>query len=382
MTRMSNSIMTFVFAGGGTGGHIYPGLAVADELRALAKKNNEDIRIVWFGNSTGMDRNLVEKSGSVDLFVGIPSGKLRRCFSFKNFTDIFKIFAGMLKSYFWLLKVKPLLVFSKGGFVSVTPCAAASLLKIPVVTHECDFTPGLATKINTRFASKILISYEETRDFIRKDKREKSVVTGNPVRPQFYSPDRENGKRFLFSERSDYDSTKPILLVLGGSLGAHQINELIAQNLDWLCERFNVVHQCGAKDADSLPKDRNGYFLHPFIYKEMCDVISCADVIVSRAGANSIWECSVLGKPMLLIPLCGSGTRGDQVDNAQFFVKQGAAKMLLGDEADSEHLKTALEEFKIEEKRLSMAERSKALSSEKRPAQKIAELIFQMRGQK
>ncbi|MBQ9622619.1 MAG: undecaprenyldiphospho-muramoylpentapeptide beta-N-acetylglucosaminyltransferase [Treponema sp.] len=368
---------TIVFAGGGTGGHIYPGLAVADEVRAIASKNNQEIKIVWLGNSGGMDKNLVENSGSVDEFIGIPSGKLRRYFSFKNFSDLFKIFAGLVKSFFTLLKLKPAVLFSKGGFVSVPPCVAAKFLRIPVFTHECDFTPGLATRLNSKFATKILVSYDETKAYLPSDKREKAVVTGNPVRPVFYNTNPEEGKNFLFSERSDYNPEKPILLVLGGSLGAHQINELVVQNLDWLCERFNVVHQCGAKDADSMPKNHDGYFLHPFIYKEMCDVISCADIVLSRAGANSIWECSVLGKPMVLIPLCGSGTRGDQVDNAHFFEENGAAIVLLGEYAEESYLKSALERMLDPEFRENAAVQSKSLSEGKRPAQKIAEIVYE-----
>ncbi len=368
---------TIVFAGGGTGGHIYPGLAVADEIRAIASKNNQEIKIVWLGNSGGMDKNLVENSGSVDEFIGIPSGKLRRYFSFKNFSDLFKIFAGLVKSFFTLLKLKPAVLFSKGGFVSVPPCVAAKFLRIPVFTHECDFTPGLATRLNSKFATKILVSYDETKAYLPSDKREKAVVTGNPVRPVFYNTNPEEGKNFLFSERSDYNPEKPILLVLGGSLGAHQINELVVQNLDWLCERFNVVHQCGAKDADSMPKNHDGYFLHPFIYKEMCDVISCADIVLSRAGANSIWECSVLGKPMVLIPLCGSGTRGDQVDNAHFFEEKGAAIVLLGEYAEESYLKSALERMLDPEFRENAAVQSKSLSEGKRPAQKIAEIVYE-----
>lgn len=368
---------TIVFAGGGTGGHIYPGLAVADEIRAIASKNNQEIKIVWLGNSGGMDKNLVENSGSVDEFIGIPSGKLRRYFSFKNFSDLFKIFAGLVKSFFTLLKLKPAVLFSKGGFVSVPPCVAAKFLRIPVFTHECDFTPGLATRLNSKFATKILVSYDETKAFLPSDKREKAVVTGNPVRPVFYNTNPEEGKNFLFSERSDYNPEKPILLVLGGSLGAHQINELVVQNLDWLCERFNVVHQCGAKDADSMPKNHDGYFLHPFIYKEMCDVISCANIVLSRAGANSIWECSVLGKPMVLIPLCGSGTRGDQVDNAHFFEEKGAAIVLLGEYAEESYLKSALERMLDPEFRENAAVQSKSLSEGKRPAQKIAEIVYE-----
>lgn len=370
------NVRTFVFAGGGTGGHIYPGLAVCDELRKIASSKNEKIRICWIGNSSGMDRELVEKSGSADLFYGVPSGKLRRYFSFQNFLDIFKILAGFVKSFFFLLKTKPDALFSKGGFVSVPPCAAAHFLHIKTFTHECDFTPGLATRINSRFASKILVSYEETKKYFSSEKQKKIIVTGNPVRPVFYSANAENGRKFLFEKRADYDSSKPVLLVLGGSLGAHQINSLVAENLDWLVSRFNVVHQCGARDDGKMPKSVSGYFLYPFIYSEMPDVIASADVVLSRAGANSIWECSVLGKPMVLVPLCGEGTRGDQVDNAEYFAKSGAAEVLLGKDAGSENLKKSLEKFLDGKTRSAFASASRKLSEGKNPARKIAEIIY------
>ncbi len=364
-----------VFAGGGTGGHIYPGLAIADELKVLAKNNGTDIEIYWFGNSKGMDKTLVQKSGSADFFCGIPSGKLRRYFSVQNFFDLFKIIAGFFVSFFKLLVIRPKIVFSKGGFVSVPPCFAAKILKIPVFTHECDFTPGLATKLNSRFASKILVSYPETVKYLKKDKQSKAVVTGNPVRPVFYNADAQNGRSFLFNGKNA-DLTKPVLLVLGGSLGAHQLNELVVQNLEWLTARFNVVHQSGAKDADFVPEQTDSYFPYPFIYEQMPDVIACADVVLSRAGANTIWESAVEGKAAVLIPLCGSGTRGDQVDNARFFEKNGAAFVLAGKEADSANLKIQLEKLLDKDIRNKMAENAKKLAGGKRASLVIAELIF------
>lgn len=363
------------FAGGGTGGHIYPGLAIADELKTIASEKNVDIELFWFGNSSGMDRNIVEKSGSVNKFIGIPSGKLRRYFSLKNFFDIFKIFAGFVASFFKLLFIRPVVLFSKGGFVSVPPCIAAKLLGIPVFTHECDFTPGLATRINSKFASKILLSYEETKKFFSAEKQNKTIVTGNPIRPVFYSANAKAGLEFLF-EGKDFDSSKPILLVLGGSLGAHQINQLIVENLDWLTSKFSVVHQCGAKDKDFVPAAKKGYYPYPFIYSQMPDVIAASDIVLSRAGANSIWECSVLGKPLVLIPLCGSGTRGDQVDNAAFFEKQNAAKVLLGDDVTFDNLKKLLEFLLDSSERDVMAMASKKMSEGNRPAKVIAEIIF------
>lgn len=367
-----------VFAGGGTGGHIYPGLAVADELKNLAKENGEDIKIYWFGNTGALDKTIVKNSGTADFFLSIPSGKLRRYFSLKNVFDLFKIFAGFCVSFVKLFFIRPALLFSKGGFVSVTPCIAAKLLRIPVLTHECDFTPGLATKINSRFATSVLLSYKETVNFLPKKIQAKTMITGNPVRPSFYTASAQNGRQFLFeeSEGQDMERAKPMLLVLGGSLGAHQLNSLVVENLDWLTEHFLVVHQCGSKDKDFVPKKSKNYRPYSFIYNQMPDVIACADIVLSRAGANTLWELAVLGKPSVLVPLCGSGTRGDQIDNARFFEKNGCALVLEGDEANAQNLKTALEKLSDAEIRKDMTIKALLLSSGERPAKKIAQLIF------
>ena len=384
MSSKTDNILKIAFAGGGTGGHIYPGLAVADEFRALCRKNGKTAKIYWSGNSKEMDKNIVEKNvdsngeRSADFFYGIPSGKLRRYFSFQNFFDIFKIFAGFVSSFFILLKIKPYVLFSKGGFVSVPPCLAAKLLNIPVYTHECDFTPGLATRINSKSAKRILLSYKETESYLSESARGKAVVTGNPVRPVFYSADAENGLKFLKIQKK----TKPVLLVVGGSLGAKQLNSLVRENIQWLCERFIVVHQTGEKNVDDseIPnvseEIRENYKPFAFIYNEMPDVIACADVVVSRSGANSIWECSVLSKAMILVPLCGSGTRGDQEDNAAFFEKHGAAVVLGRNNATSEKLKSALEMLLDENTRKKYAEKNGILSAGARPAEKIAELLY------
>jgi UDP-N-acetylglucosamine--N-acetylmuramyl-(pentapeptide) pyrophosphoryl-undecaprenol N-acetylglucosamine transferase len=372
---MNKKINTVVFAGGGTGGHIYPGLAIAAELRALARSNGENIRICWFGNSTGMDKTLVQKDGCVDKFYGIPSGKLRRYFSIRNFADLFKIAAGFAVSFIRLAQLHPSVLFSKGGFVSVPPCAGAHLLHIPVFTHECDFTPGLATRLNSRFASKIFVSYQETKNYLNQAQKSKTVVTGNPVRPVFYNADSEKGKKFLGIDASA--KNKPVLLVIGGSLGAHQINQLVWDNIDWLCERFTLVHQVGSRDVQLIPPAHEEYYPYAFIYDEMPDVIAAADIVLSRAGANSLWECAVLGKPLVLIPLCGSGTRGDQVDNAEFFETKGAALVLNGDDADSVHLQSALEKMKNDEFRANIASSCKSLANQKRPAAEIARLVYE-----
>lgn len=365
-----------VFTGGGTGGHIFPGLAVADELRQLFDNSGNKCNIIWIGSSKGMDPSIIEKSGSVDVFYGIPTGKLRRYFSLENLVDVFRIIGGCIASFFLLLKLKPVVVFSKGGFVSVPPCLAAGLLRIPVYTHECDFSPGLATRLNSRVAKKVLLSYPETASYFGEAFKGKLEVTGNPVRPIFYNTDRQGGRQFLGLQEG-----KPVLLVLGGSSGARQINSLVLDNLDFLTSHFQVVHQTGGEKSgfneNDLPKDISGVYKHySFIYNEMPDVLAAADLVLSRSGANSLWECAVLGKAMVLVPLCGSGTRGDQVENAHFFVKAGAGLELVGDEADSQHLQEALSKMLNEEFRKECGAKALALGASQRPAKKIAETLF------
>ena len=377
-----------VFTGGGTGGHIYPGLAIVDEFKKKLSNvkidgKTPELNIVWIGSKKGSDRDIVEKSGSCDKFYGISSGKLRRYFSLQNFLDIFKIGIGFISSFFLLLKLKPIFVFSKGGFVSVPPVIAAKILKIPVYTHECDFSPGLATKINSKFAKKILLSFESTTSFFAGPIKEKLVVTGNPVRPVFYNASAEKGKTFI-----GYDSTitqKPILFVMGGSLGAVQINSLVKENLEWIKERFFIVHQTGKQWAEELlPLKDDDYHPFPFIYNEMPDVMAAADVVLSRSGSNSLWECAVSKKPLILIPFSGSGTRGDQVENAAFFEKYKAAMVLGGrlsdgspsKDASSENLKEALTILSEEAKRKEFSQNVEKLVGNVKPAEYIANLIY------
>lgn len=375
------------FTGGGTAGHIYPGLAVADELKALASSNNKELKICWIGCSKGMDRNIVEKAlgpdgkPTADKFYGIPSGKLRRYFSLKNLTDLFRIAGGFFAAFHILRKAKPALLFSKGGFVSVPPCLAAHLLHIPVYTHECDFTLGLANRLNFKSADFMFVSYEETKNRLSAADQKRVIVSGNPVRPVFYQTDAAKGFEFLGIEKND--RTKPLLLVLGGSSGARQVNELVFDNIDFLCQNFIVVHQTGLLNADDnrsaslAQKYPQDYKPYNFIYEQMPDVLACSDVILSRAGANSIWEAAVLLKPMVLVPLCGSGTRGDQVDNAEFFKSRGAAEVLLGADADSQHLKAELTKMLSAENRSAYSDALKKLTGDQAPAKKIAAILYE-----
>jgi UDP-N-acetylglucosamine--N-acetylmuramyl-(pentapeptide) pyrophosphoryl-undecaprenol N-acetylglucosamine transferase len=330
-----------------------------------------------------MDKNLVEKSGSVDKFIGIPCGKLRRYFSFQNFIDLFKIAAGFICAFFQLAKLKPLVVFSKGGFVSVPSCYAAKLLKIPVFTHECDFSTGLATRLNLKVAEKLLVSYEETKSKLPLSIQEKTIVTGNPVRPIFYNADKNKGLEFVFSSKENSSTIiensnlqKPILLVVGGSLGAKQINLLVWKNLEELCKNFIIIHQTGKKQDYFVDVSHPDYYPFEFIYSQMADVMACADVILSRSGANSLWEAVVQYKPMVLIPLSVAGSRGDQVENAKYFEKKGCAINLDSENLTDEVFLQTMTEILSEQKRKNMIESCKNLCGSEKPAKKIAEIIF------
>jgi UDP-N-acetylglucosamine--N-acetylmuramyl-(pentapeptide) pyrophosphoryl-undecaprenol N-acetylglucosamine transferase len=333
-------MVKIAFTGGGTGGHIYPGLAVAAELRKLlaqeqgSQQGRQDCRFFWIGSNTGMDRSLVEGAG-LDFF-GIPSGRLRRYVTLKTIPDFFKVIAGYFAARKILKKQRPCLLFSKGGFVSVPPCAAAASLGIPVFTHESDYSPGLATRINTRFVcmtgGRIFTAYEESARFLPAVPRDQILVSGNPVRAEFRSARAEKGRAFL-----GLGPEARILLVLGGSQGAGEINELVRAALPELTRYYTVVHQTGPAADWDLPASER-YRPYPYITEAMPDVLAAAELVLGRSGAGTVWESAVLGKPMLLVPLRGAGTRGDQVENARFFEQAGAAIALLGENAGPENL--------------------------------------------
>jgi UDP-N-acetylglucosamine--N-acetylmuramyl-(pentapeptide) pyrophosphoryl-undecaprenol N-acetylglucosamine transferase len=308
---------SIAFTGGGTGGHLYPGLAVAAALKELLP-----CRIFWIGSNRGMDRSLVEGEGLE--FFGIPSGKLRRYASLRNLSDVFKVGAGFFAARSILRTEKPALLFSKGGFVSVPPCAAAASLGIPVFTHESDYSPGLATRINARFASRIFVAYEDTAAFFAPALREKTSLAGNPVRAAFRNADAAAGRSFL-----GVPPGERILLVLGGSQGAREVNELIRETLPTLAGHYTVVHQTGA-NQDRHPVASERYRPYAYIREELPRVLAAAELVLGRSGAGTVWEAAAAGKPMALIPLRGAGTRGDQVENAAFFEKAGAAAVIRG----------------------------------------------------
>jgi UDP-N-acetylglucosamine--N-acetylmuramyl-(pentapeptide) pyrophosphoryl-undecaprenol N-acetylglucosamine transferase len=344
-------MLQIAFTGGGTGGHIYPGLAV---VQALRSRLGADFHVFWIGSNTGMDKSVVEEAGLE--FYGIPSGKLRRYFSLKNIPDIFRVLAGFFAARRILKKLKPALLFSKGGFVSVPPCIAAASLGIPVFTHESDYSPGLATRINAKFARIICTGFADTLAFFPEPVRARVRVTGNPVRPVFRSADAAKGRAFL-----GLGPGERILLVLGGSLGARQLNELVRESLGELSRFYTVVHQTGQQAGWDLPQtDR--YRPYPYFREEMPHVLAAAELVLCRSGAGTLWENAACGLPMVLVPLSGSGTRGDQVENAHFFEKAGAAVALLGAGVNPENLVSTIASIaEDDEKRAAMAAASARL---------------------
>ncbi len=331
--RRSGSAPTIAFTGGGTGGHIYPGLAVIQALRGRGFAG----RIVWIGSNKELDRSIVEREG-IEYFP-IPSGKLRRSLSHENLADAFRVVAGYFAARRLLADMKPALLFSKGGYVSVPPCRAAASLGIPYFTHESDTSPGLATRLNAKGASKVLVSWPKTIAMLPEVLRRKAAVVGNPVRPSLFSGDAAKGRAFV-----EAPDGLPIVFFVGGSQGSRQVNELVAAVRPALAGKAFIVHQTG---ADLFNQAANAavpgaYKALPYIGEEISDILAATSIVAGRAGAGTVWESAALGKPMVLIPLAGSGTRGDQVENAEMAAQAGAAVCLAGGKATPEATLSAL----------------------------------------
>lgn len=325
---MADKKKLLAFTGGGTGGHVYPGLAVLEELSAFLDEGG--FAVVWIGSKRGMERRIVEERGV--SYAPVAAGKLRRYASLQNLFDLFKVMLALFQSLLFMLIRRPVLLFSKGGYVSVPPVIAARICRIPVITHESDLDPGLATRINARFADTVCVSYARTFDYFPEKLKPGLKLVGNPIRRAIRQGDPEKG-RTLFG----LPGKKPLVFVIGGSLGARQINEMIGLVAAELLTQAEVLHQTGGGNRTGLLDP--GYAEREYIGPEMADALAAADLIVSRAGAGSLWECGALGKAMLLIPLDASGSRGDQLRNARYFEEAGAARVLSGDEATGEALK-------------------------------------------
>ena len=305
-----------VLTGGGTAGHVTPNIALMGRLK------EQGYQISYIGSYNGIEKTLIEELGIP--YYGISSGKLRRYFDLKNFTDPFRVLKGFSEARKLLKQLKPDVVFSKGGFVTVPVVVAAGRLKIPAIIHESDMTPGLANKLCIPSAVKVCCNFPETKAHLPEGK---AVVTGTPIRPELLQGDADKGRAF-----TGFTSEKPVIMIIGGSLGAQAVNDAIRRILPELLKDFQVVHLCGKGKKDDSKNDLKGYVQYEYIESELADLFAMADIVISRAGANAICELQALKKPNLLIPLSANASRGDQILNARSFEKQGFS-MVLEEEA-------------------------------------------------
>ncbi|MCR5486855.1 MAG: undecaprenyldiphospho-muramoylpentapeptide beta-N-acetylglucosaminyltransferase [Lachnospiraceae bacterium] len=344
-----------VLTGGGTAGHCMPNLALLPALKEAG------FEAAYIGSYNGMEKDLAVNAGLP--YHGIATGKLRRYFSWQNFTDPFRVAKGIGEAKKLLSVLAPDVVFSKGGYVAFPVVKAASALKIPVVAHESDLTPGLSNRLSFRFADRICCSFPETLKMLPKGK---GVLTGTPVRSGLKNASRERALSFVHMREGDY----PFLLVMGGSQGAQRINEAVRQSLPSLLKRFNIIHLCGRGKVDPTLSHQAGYMQYDYIDKELPDLFCLADVVVSRAGANAIFELVSLKKPHILIPLATG--RGDQLLNASSFEKAGYSKVLLESDLKGTNLADTIDNvFENRQQYISAMEKASSLD----PAGKILEVI-------
>ena len=315
-----------VLTGGGTAGHVTPNIALIPRLQELGYK------ISYIGSYNGIEKKLIEEMGIP--YYGISSGKLRRYFDWKNFTDPFRVLKGFSEARKLLKQLKPDVVFSKGGFVTVPVVIAAGRLKIPAIIHESDMTPGLANKLCIPSATKVCCNFPETVSSLPQNK---AVLTGTPIRQELLTGDPEAARKFC-----GFNAEKPVLMVIGGSLGAASVNENIRKILPDLLKEFQVIHLCGKGKMDENLKNTEGYVQYEYIKEELPDLFALSDVVISRAGANAICELNALHKPNLLIPLSAKASRGDQILNARSFERQGFSMVMEEEEITEESLMKAI----------------------------------------
>ena len=311
-----------VMTGGGTGGHVTPNLALIPRLQA------DGWEIHYIGAANSIEQQLISAVPGVKFYC-VSVGKLRRYFDPKNFSDPFRVIKGVAQATRIIRRIKPDVVFSKGGFVSVPVVYGAHFNHVPVVTHESDLTPGLANKLCLPFASAQCCTFPEAVKYARG----KGVYTGTPLRPEIFEGDRERGLKTF-----GLNANLPVLMVVGGSSGAQAINECVREALPQLTQGFQVLHLCGRGNlSDRLAGSKN-YVQVEYLDHEMADAYACADVLISRAGSNSLCEILALKKPALLIPYPMGASRGDQILNAESFEKRGLSRVMQQDQMTAETL--------------------------------------------
>lgn len=311
-----------VLTGGGTAGHVTPNLALLPRLK------EEGYEIAYIGSYDGIEKKLVTDFGIP--YTGISTGKFRRYLDVKNLTDPFRVIKGFGEARKFLKEYKPDVVFSKGGFVSVPVVRAAASLDIPCIIHESDMTPGLANKLCIPVATKVCCNFPETLKMLPEGK---AVLTGSPIREELTQGNKLTGLNLC-----GFTANKPIILVMGGSQGAANVNKAVRDALPRLLEDFQIVHLCGKDKMDNLLLNTPGYKQFEYINSELKDLFAMADIVISRAGANAICELLALKKPNILIPLPASSSRGDQLLNARSFEAQGFSIVINEDDLTTDML--------------------------------------------
>ena len=337
-----------ILTGGGTAGHVTPNIALLPKLKEL----NYDIQ--YIGSYDGIEKGLIEEQGIT--YHGISSGKLRRYFDIKNFTDPFKVWKGYRQAIRLMKELKPDVVFSKGGFVSVPVILAAKHCKVPSVIHESDLTPGLANKIAIPAASKVCCNFPETLRYLPENK---AVLTGSPIRAELLSGDATRALNLC-----NFTTSKPVILVVGGSTGSQFINTAVREMLPELCKHYQIIHLCGKGKLDPTLNDTTGYAQFEYAKEEMRDFLASADLVISRAGANAICELLALHIPNILIPLSANASRGDQISNAHSFENQGFSYVIEEEQLSGLILKNAIAHvFENSQKYIDAMKGSKQMNS-------------------
>lgn len=318
-----------VLTGGGTAGHVTPNLALIPKLK------EEGYDITYIGSYDGIEKRLI---ADFDIpYYGVSTGKFRRYLDPKNFSDPFRIIKGFAEAKKLLKQIQPDIIFSKGGFVSVPVVRAAGSLKIPCIIHESDITPGLANKLCIPVATKVCCNFPETTEYIPE---EKCVLTGSPIRAELTQGNPQKAR-----ELCGFNEDKPVIMIIGGSQGAGSINKIVRVTLNKLLEKYQVIHICGKEKVDNLLLNKPGYKQFEFLKEDLKDVFALSDMVISRAGANSICELLALKKPNLLIPLPSNASRGDQLLNAASFEAQGFSMVIREEELDEKSFMTALNDL-------------------------------------
>ena len=315
-----------ILTGGGTAGHVTPNMALIPNLI------KEGFEVEYIGSYEGIEKRLITELGI--KYHGISSGKLRRYFDVKNFSDPFKVMKGFAEASRIIRKRKPSIIFSKGGFVSVPVVLAAKMHRVPVIIHESDLTPGLANKLAIPAATKVCCNFPETRGHLPEGK---AVLTGSPIRQELFSGKREEGLSIC-----GFDDSKPVIMIMGGSLGAVAINNAVRENLDELLKDFQIIHLCGRGHYDKTLEDKKGYKQFEYAKGELTHLYAATDLMISRAGANAICELLALNKPNILIPLSAAASRGDQILNARSFEKSHYSYVLQEEELTGASLLNAV----------------------------------------